>query len=52
MLNMLRIANNLDWYVHPYTSNIEQPALLSKQISSGSPTKFRYMERCFYDRCK
>ena len=57
MLNKAQVVadekNKIDiihWYVPHYTLSIPQQGILSKQISSKTPTEIRYFERSVYTK--
>ena len=40
--------DHIHWYVPALTPSILEQCILSKQISSQTPTEFRYFERCVF----
>ena len=40
--------DHIHWYVPHYTPSIQQQSILSKQISSKTPTELRYIEQSVY----
>ena len=42
--------DHVHWYVPHYTPSIRQPGILSKQISSKTPTELKYIERSVFMR--